>query len=112
MARRRGGIERADVGQAPIGAPARQVHDRHVVQRDALQQLVRAKVKVQVFSRIDAHERRGLGGVYCRSYTATELTAAPFASVPVWLTVSVFPSFETDTFAVTLALPAFFQTFS
>src|SRR6185436_18531909 len=72
-ARRGGGIERADIGQAPGGAPAGQVHDRHVVQGDVLQQLVRAKVEVQVFSRMDAHERRGLGGVYCRSYTATEL---------------------------------------
>ena len=55
---------------------------------------------------------RARGEAYCRSYTATELTGAPFASVPFWLTVRVLPSLETATFAVTVAFPAFFQTFS
>ena len=49
---------------------------------------------------------------YCLSYTMTELIAAPWGSVPVWVTVRVLPSFDTAAFAVTTALPSFFQMFS
>jgi len=60
--------------------------------------------------RIAPEDRRP--SAYCLSYTATELMATPFESVPAWETVRVFPSFETATFAVTTAFPSCFQTFA
>ena len=60
--------------------------------------------------------RRKTGGrsaaPYCRSYTATEPDAAPCGSAAVWVIVRVLFSFETTAFAVVIAFPAFFQTFS
>src|SRR5437867_7068139 len=47
-ARRSGGFERADVGDAPSVTAARKIHDRDVVQRHVAKQLVGTKVQAQI----------------------------------------------------------------
>src|SRR6185503_1385857 len=49
---------------------------------------------------------------YCLSYTETEWIFSPFGPVPSCVTVSVLPSGETVTLAVTVPLPPSFQVFS
>ena len=49
--------------------------------------------------------------LYCLSRTRLLFTGSPLEFLPVWVTVKVLPSLDTKAIEVTVALPAFLDTF-